>query len=100
MPVKDPALAGFDSVPETGRKRWRTWQVAVLNTMMGWADAMSRTAAGLVRLFGFRAIALARTGEPSSTILPAGVRVWLSDATIDPSFCGPTVRLGSPACGV
>src|SRR6185312_16879666 len=30
-------------------------------------------------------------------MVPAGVRVWLLDATIEPSRCGPTVRLGLSA---
>src|SRR5215469_2711120 len=99
MPVKDPALLDTDSVPfiKAGMKRWRTCPVAVLNTRIGWGEPMSKTAPLLVLLFGFSAMDLARTGEPSSMILPAGVSVWLSDATIDPSFCGPTVRWGSAA---
>src|ERR1700689_1365530 len=96
MPVKDPALLDADSAPfeEPGMKRWRTWPVAVLNTIIGCGEPISRTAPLLALAFGFRAMALARTGEPRSMILPAGVSVWLSDATTDPSFCGPTVRLG------
>src|ERR1700723_3409633 len=100
MPVKDPALLVVDSVPfiKAGVKRWRTCPVAVLNTIIGWGEPISRTAPLFVLTFGFRARALARTGEPSSMILPAGVSVWLSDTTTDPSGCGPTVRLGLVLC--
>src|ERR1700733_13089293 len=101
MPVNDPALLGVDSVPfiTDGVKRWRTWPVEILNTIIGWGEPMSSTAALLVLPFGFSAMDLARTGEPRSMILPAGVSVWLSDATTEPSLCGPTVRFGL-ACGV
>src|SRR5580692_6099090 len=102
MPVKDPALLDVDAAPfiNDGRKRWRTCPVALLKTIIGWGEPISRTAPLLVLTFGLRAMALARTGEPRSMILPAGVSVWLSDATTDPSFCGPTVRLGLAACEV
>src|SRR5580698_1555496 len=101
MPAKDPALLVVDSVPliKAGMKCWRTCPVALLKTIIGWGEPISRTAPLFVLTFGFSAMALARTGEPSSMILPAGVSVWLSDATTDPSFCGPTVRLGLVACG-
>src|SRR5579883_1602632 len=100
MPVKEPALLEVNSAPfiKDGINRCRTWPVAVLKTMTGWGEAMSRTAA--VLLLGFRATALARTGEPSSMILPAGVNVWLSDTTMEPSLCGPTVRLAFADCGL
>ncbi len=77
MPVKEPALSEVKVAPFTavGMNRWRTWPVAVLNTMIGCGDPMSSTAPLLVLLFGLSAIALARTAEPSCTILPAGVRV-------------------------
>src|SRR5580658_11108225 len=101
MPVKDPALLVTESVPlkKAGMNRWRTCPVAVLNTIIGWGEPMSRTAPLLVLTFGLRAMALARTGEPRSMILPAGVSVWLSETTTDPSVCGPTVRFGLLACG-
>src|SRR5579872_1629341 len=101
MPVKDPALLDMDSSPfiKAGVKRWRTCPVAALNTIIGWGEPISRTAPLLVLTFGFRAMALARTGEPSSMILPAGVSVWLSDTTTDPSFCRPTVRFELVVCG-
>ena len=70
-----------------------------MNTITGWGEPISRTAALLVLPLGLSAMAFARTGEPSSMILPAGVNVWLSDATIDPSFCGPTVRFELVVCG-
>src|ERR1700728_3125046 len=102
MPVKDPALLVTESAPliKAGVKRWRTCPLAVLNTIIGWGEPMSRTAPLLVLIFGLRPMALARTGEPSSMILPAGVSVCLSDATTDPSFCGPTVRLELVVCGL
>src|ERR1700722_1918204 len=101
MPVKDPALLEADSAPfiKAGMKRCRTCPVTVWNTIIGWGEPISRTAPLFVLRFGFRAMALARTGEPRSMILPAGVSVWLSDTTTDPSFCGPTVRLGLAVCG-
>src|SRR6204780_3967366 len=100
MPVKEPALLEVDAAPfiKDGVKRWRTSPLAVLKTIIGWGEPISRTAPLFVLTFGFRAMALARTGEPSSMILPAGVSVWLSDATTDPSFWGPTVRLGLVVC--
>src|SRR5271154_2891179 len=96
MPVNEPVLFGAASVPfiTEGMKRWRTCPVEMLNTMIGWGEPMSSTAALLVLPFGFRAMDLARRGEPRSMILPAGVNVWLSDATTEPSVCGPTVRFG------
>src|SRR5579863_5957205 len=102
MPVKDPALLVAGSVPfiKDGVKRCRTSPVAVLNTIIGCGEPIDRTAPVFTPAFGLRARALARTGEPRSTILPAGVSVWLSDATTDPSGCGPTVRLGLATCGL
>src|SRR5215469_7837203 len=62
--------------------------------MTGCGEPISSTAALCVARFGLSAMALARTGAPSSMIFPAGVNVWLSETTIDLSCCGPTVRFG------
>ena len=67
--------------------------VRVSNTITGSAALISSTAAVWVAVFGFTATAFARTGEPSMMVLPAGVSSWLSDATIEPFSCGPTVRV-------
>ena len=77
MPVKDPVVSEVKAVPFTvvGMKRCRTCPVAVSNTIIGWGEPMSRTAPLLVLPFGLSAMAFARTGEPRSTILPAGVSV-------------------------
>src|SRR3954468_11186565 len=97
MPVNEPALSEANLAPSilVGMKRCSTWPVRVLNTITGWLEPISSTAALLS--LGLSATALATTGEPRSTMVPAGVRVWLLEATMEPSLCGPTVRLGSSA---
>src|SRR5271168_868855 len=61
--------------------------------MMGWAASIIMTAPVVALARGFSATALATTGEPRFTIVPAGVSSVLSEATIVPLGCGPTVRV-------
>ena len=103
MPVNEPAAFWVKVVPFTvpGMKRCSTSPVAVLKTMIGAAPVMVSTAPLLVRRLGFTATALATIGEPSWTVMPAGVSSWLSEATMEPFFCGPTVRVWvSAACAM